>query len=250
MYCLNCGADVPRQARFCPSCGAPADAGAARVRAGDDETTRLASADETTRLAAQPTEPNRPARPAGKTRHGANAPELFTHTFRAREVQPQTHQGPRAPAAQDADAERVIFSVRPTFLFIGIGYALAALAAVALTALIAQFNLLPATYSLLVALPLLLLPAYRHLRRNSVKYTLTDAKIELDQGLLARRTRNIPLRNIQDVTVSATLAQRLLGFGDLVIDNASELGGSTLLRNIPNPRRHADLLLRELRRWN
>ena len=57
-----------------------------------------------------------------------------------------------------------------------------------------------------------------------------------------------PFRNIQDVTVSATIPQRLLGYGNLVIDNASEHGGDVVLRNITNPRHHADLLLRELRR--
>ena len=100
-----------------------------------------------------------------------------------------------------------------------------------------------------IALALLLVPAYKHLKRNTVRYTLTDSKIEIDQGLVSQTTRNIPLRNIQDVTVSSTVLQRLLRFGNLVIDNASETGGTTVLRNIPDPRRHADLLLRELRRW-
>jgi putative membrane protein len=140
--------------------------------------------------------------------------------------------------------------VRPTLLFVGLGYALAAVAAVGLTILLAKFNLLSAFYSVLVSLPLLLIPAYYHLRRNTIKYTLTDAKIEIDQGLIARRTRNIPLRTIQDVTVSATIPQRILGFGDLIIENASEVGGTTVMHNIPAPRRRADELLRELRRWN
>ena len=86
------------------------------------------------------------------------------------------------------------------------------------------------------------------LKRNMVRYTLTDSKIEIDTGLIARTTRNIPLTKIQDVTVSASIPQRLLGFGDLIIDNASELGGSTVLHNISKPRHYADLLLRELRR--
>jgi uncharacterized membrane protein YdbT with pleckstrin-like domain len=100
-----------------------------------------------------------------------------------------------------------------------------------------------------LALALLLIPAYYHIRRNSVRYTVTDAKLEIDRGLVSRTTRNIPLSKIQDVTVSATIPQRLLGFGDLIVDNASDVGGSTVLHNINNPRQHADLLLRELRRW-
>jgi putative membrane protein len=146
----------------------------------------------------------------------------------------------------------VIFSIRPTFLFIGIGYILAAVAAVGLSILLAMFagQYISAPIAVLITLPLLLIPAFKHLRRNTIKYTLTDSKIEIDQGLLARKTRNIPLRNIQDVTVSTTIPQRIFGFGDLVIENANEVGGQTLLDNIPDPRRHAELLLRELRRWN
>jgi len=99
-----------------------------------------------------------------------------------------------------------------------------------------------------IALALLLIPAYYHLKRNMVRYTLTDSKIEIDHGLIARTTRNIPLAKIQDVTVSASIPQRILGFGDVVVDNASELGGTTVLHNINDPRQHADLILRELRR--
>jgi hypothetical protein len=51
------------------------------------------------------------------------------------------------------------------------------------------------------------------------------------------------------VTTSSTVFQRVLRFGNVVVDNASESGGKTILKNIPDPRRHADLLLRELRRW-
>ena len=153
---------------------------------------------------------------------------------------------------QDDDLEHVIFMARPTLLFVKIGYGLAVAAAIILTILI---NMIPHVtvpwwVSLPIALGLLLIPAYYHLKRNMVRYTLTDSKIEIDHGLIARTTRNIPLSKIQDVTVSASIIQRILGFGDVVVDNASELGGTTVLHNINNPRHCADLLLRELRRWH
>ena len=149
----------------------------------------------------------------------------------------------------DPDLEHVVFSVRPTLLFIKTGYVLAVLAAIALVFLLAMISV-PAYISVPLALALLLIPAYYHIRRNSVRYTVTDAKLEIDRGLVSRTTRNIPLSKIQDVTVSATIPQRLLGFGDLIVDNASDVGGSTTLHNINNPRHYADLLLRELRRWH
>jgi membrane protein YdbS with pleckstrin-like domain len=152
----------------------------------------------------------------------------------------------------DDDIESVIFTVRPTMLFIKIGYAAAVLGAILLTVLLAMISFvdIPWYYSLPVALGLLLIPAYYHLKRNMVRYTLTDSKIEIDYGLIARTTRNIPLAKIQDVTVSASILQRLLGFGSVVVDNASELGGTTVLKNINTPRHYADLILRELRRWH
>lgn len=218
--CHNCGAKLTQGARFCAACGAPADT----------EQTRYAAdfASEETRVAAPrpravqplPVEPSQPLTPA------------------------------RRDEATDAE-EKVVFTVRPTLLFIKIGYALAALGAFALVALLAwqPWVKVPVYVSIPLALALLLIPAYKHLMRNTIRYTLTDSKIEMDRGFVSRTTRNIPLRNIQDVTVTSTIPQRLLRFGDVVIDNASETGGTTVLHNIPDPRRHADLLLRELRRW-
>jgi len=154
------------------------------------------------------------------------------------------------PARHDVDdIESVIFTVRPTMLFIKIGYALSVLGAVLLTIglnMVQMVNI-PLYISLPIALSLLLIPAYYHLKRNMVRYTLTDSKIEIDYGLIARTTRNIPLVKIQDVTVSASIFQRILGFGDVVVDNASEIGGTTILHNINNPRQYSDLILREMR---
>jgi len=214
--CYNCGQRLTASARFCAACGAPA---------ADPEQTRFAT--EETRVAA--------ARP--------RAVEPLP-------VRPPSPVPERRAEEREGD-EQVVFTVRPTLLFVKIGYALAALGGLLLIALLAwqPWVHVPFLVSLPLALALLLVPAYKHLKRNTVRYTLTDSKIEIDQGLVSQTTRNIPLRNIQDVTVSSTVLQRLLRFGNLVIDNASETGGTTVLRNIPDPRRHADLLLRELRRW-
>jgi membrane protein YdbS with pleckstrin-like domain len=158
---------------------------------------------------------------------------------------------PSVPARYDNDdnVESVIFTVRPTLLFVKLGYAAAVIGAILLTILLAmvKFVDIPWYISLTIALGLLLIPAYKHLKRNMIRYTVTDSKIEIDYGLIARTTRNIPLAKIQDVTVSASIWQRLLGFGDVVVDNASEMGGTTVLHNINNPRHYADLILREMR---
>src|SRR3989442_3878321 len=107
----------------------------------------------------------------------------------------------------DGDIESVIFTVRPTMLFIKIGYAAAVMGAVLVPIALnmVQVVSIPWYVSLPIALAFLLIPAYYHLKRNMVRYTLTDSKIEIDYGLIARTTRNIPLAKIQDVTASASI---------------------------------------------
>lgn len=210
-FCMNCGAAVPAGARFCAGCGAVADTEATRI------------------VSRTPTETPRSMMPVEPPR--AN-------------IEVRAAQG-------SEEIEQVIFKTRPTLLFVKLGYLAAALGAILLVALLSWLS---AAVSPLISIPvgmaLLLIPAVYHIKRNTVSYTLTDSKIEIDRGFIARTTRNIPLTKIQDVTVSTSIPQRLMGFGDVVIENASEQDGKTVLSNIPDPRRHADLLLRALRRWN
>ena len=145
--------------------------------------------------------------------------------------------------------ETQIFTIRPTLLFVKAGYGLAVLGAFLLVFLF-SFTSLSAWYSVIAGLSLLLIPAYFHLKQKLVRYTLTDAKIEIDSGLISHTTRNVPLRTIQDVTVTATVPQRLLGFGDLIIENAGETDGKIVLKNINSPKKHADTLLKQMRRLN
>ena len=211
MHCTNCGTYIAPGTRFCAGCGAPAV---------DPEETRYAGA---------------PPRPF-------SAPPM--------QPPPPPVYNPVVRQERTSDVERQIFKTRPTLFFIKIGYGLAALGAILLIILLAYFISAPWWIALPIALAVLLIPAFYHVKRNMVQYTLTNHKLEIDEGFIARTTRNLPLRNIQDVTVSATIMQRLLGYGNVVIDNASEIGGSTVLHNIHNPRQYADLLLRELRRFH
>ncbi len=155
------------------------------------------------------------------------------------------------PAANQVsdDDEKQIFSIHPTLLFVKLGYGLAVCGAFLLVAFFSLYiKSVNPWYSIIAGLALLLIPAYFHLKRKLVSYTLTDAKIEIDEGLISRTTKNIPLRTIQDVTVSATVSQRLLGFGDLVIENAGENSNRIILKNINSPKKYADVLLKQMRR--
>ncbi|NOT48184.1 MAG: PH domain-containing protein [Acidobacteria bacterium] len=140
-----------------------------------------------------------------------------------------------------------IFSISPTLMFVRGGYVLTVIAAFLLVALFGMVGI-SWPIAVVIGVLLLLVPAYFHLRQKMVRYSLTETTIEIDKGLISRSTQNVPLRRIQDVTVSSSFIQRLLGFGDIVIDNASETGGKVILDNIDSPRKYADLLLEQMRR--
>ncbi|HEX2638983.1 MAG TPA: PH domain-containing protein [Pyrinomonadaceae bacterium] len=150
------------------------------------------------------------------------------------------------------DDPAVIAAISPTLKFVTAGYVLAVVGAFLVAALysiaaraLGSDAIWP---GVILGMSLLLIPAYFHLRQKLVTYRLTDSTVEIDTGLISRTTQNIPLRRIQDVTVSSTILQRLLGFGDVVIDNASETGGKVVLHNINSPRKYADLMLRQMHR--
>lgn len=171
------------------------------------------------------------------------------------EAEEETRIARKSPPVIDPNDEKEIFSIRPTLMFVKVGYGLAIVGAFLLVALLAAFGLLTqiSISSLLVVLfglSLLLIPAYYHLKNKTVKYTLTDSKVEINKGLISHTTRNLPLRSIQDVVVKATIPQRLLGFGDIVIENATEEDEEIVLKNINSPKKYADILLKQMRRLN
>lgn len=154
------------------------------------------------------------------------------------------------------DDEETIFSIRPTLIFVGSGYILAVIGGILLAVLLAflgvflTYPLLSGGAVVLLCLSLLLIPAYYHVRQKMIRYTLTDSKIEIDEGLINKTTRNVPLRIIQDVTVSANALQRMLGFGNIEIENANENDSMIVLRNINSPKQHAEQILRQMRLLN
>jgi membrane protein YdbS with pleckstrin-like domain len=140
------------------------------------------------------------------------------------------------------------YRIRPTMKFILLGYLLTAIGAVLLVILLSMLSI-STIISVILGLALFLIPAYFHLRQRMISYTLNDQSIEVDSGLVSRTTRNIPISRIQDVTVSTTVLQRLLNFGDVSIDNASEDGGKVTIKNIDSPREYADRLLSHMKRF-
>jgi membrane protein YdbS with pleckstrin-like domain len=212
MFCQRCGKSLSPESLFCNGCGAS-------VRAGNEAT-------EASTALAQP-----------------QASPLANIEVKAMD---KTVQG-----------EQVIFRIRPAFYSVSIAYAMAALASLLAAGVIGRLVATgvinnsgkPWLGMFICAVIFFCFPFYRHIRRNRVTYTLTNAKIEIEYGLIAKTIRNIPLRNIQDVTTTATVSERLIGIGDVIIDSAAE-AGRIPMRNIRDPRKYADLILNQLHRWN
>lgn len=163
------------------------------------------------------------------------------------EAEDETQVAVRNPDEAVPVLGETIFSIGPTLKFVKLGYVLAAVGALVIVAILSIFHV-----TVLAAIPLglslFLIPAFYHLKTKLVRYSLKDTQIEVDEGLISRTTRNIPLRRIQDVTVTTSAMQRILGFGDLVVDNASEDGGKVILKNIDSPKQYADVVLKHMRR--
>jgi uncharacterized membrane protein YdbT with pleckstrin-like domain len=186
---------------------------------------------------------------------GTNLPDTAEFCARCGTRIADDEQTQLAKRESSDDLEQIIFSISPTLLFVQMGYVGAVVGGILLV--IALYFLgallqipIPWWISVSAGLLLLLIPAYYHFKRNITRYTLTDSKVEIDTGFISRNSRNLPLRTIQDVTVQASIPQRLLGFGSLIIENANEADGKTILKNINNPRHYADLLLKEMRKSN
>jgi uncharacterized membrane protein YdbT with pleckstrin-like domain len=157
----------------------------------------------------------------------------------------------RLSTYSDATNEQTIFTLRPTLIFVAIWYMAAAFVVVVTAAIMGALHRYVSTEAaviviLVVAAAVFITPIYKHILRRREVYTLTNHKLEMRYGLISKTVRNIPLRNIQDVTVTATVAQRLLRLGRIVIDSASE-SGKIMLHDVHHPEKYADMILGVLR---
>lgn len=162
--------------------------------------------------------------------------------------------GRAAAARGEMEEEAPVFTLRPTMFYVIAWYIVAAviwIAAAAGTGIATSQGLIDGGIAawVMVGAGLLIfaIPIYKHILRRREVYTLTNHKLEMRYGLISKTVRNIPLRNIQDVTVTSSVWQRFLKLGDIVIDSASDLG-RIHLNEIHHPERYANIILGQLRR--
>lgn len=131
--------------------------------------------------------------------------------------------------------------IRPSLKFIKVGYVCALL--VVCAAVIIHYKFLadqyPTPYLPIASLFVLLWPIRRHLRRQTIKLTITGDKLRYETGLVTKSMRIIQLPKVQDVRVIQSLWQRTFGVGDISIETAGE-NSRLIVDNLDQPRKLAE----------
>jgi putative membrane protein len=132
--------------------------------------------------------------------------------------------------------------IRPSLKFVYLGYAIAAL--LALASLILAGSTSNRNYFVILALAAIAATraAGRHLRLSHIILSIDDGKLRFQHGVLSRSTRTLELSKIQDIRVDQSLGQRFLGLGSISIETAGESGQLTMA-GVDKPQDTADRIL-------
>jgi uncharacterized membrane protein YdbT with pleckstrin-like domain len=133
------------------------------------------------------------------------------------------------------DHEDVILDLRPHWWFLA-GRVTAVVLAVALTIFLAVVDVPGAV--LMIALALLVAALVwllvRFLVWTTTNFVVTTDRLIFRSGVLAKHGREIPLERVNDISFNASMFERIIGAGDLVIESAGERG-QQMFTDIPRP---------------
>lgn len=284
MYCNRCGNQLPDDSQFCNRCGNKMKSAAERLRNTSDQqppAPRPPAAKPPSPRPQVPRPPSvkpptpkpptlkpppvKPPSPSSPPRPSRRAPIIESRPVR-RIVQPPSvqsatpyrhekdddyddqHVRRKNPRASDPQNDEIIFSINPAFYPVLFAYVISVLCSLLVASVIAYLK--GSFWIVLVFAVIFLIPAIiRHIKLIRTVFTLTTTKLELSWGLFSTNSRNIPLKHIQDVSVSETFQERLLGIGDIIVDTAA-ITNKISMDNIKEPRKYADLILDQLHRWH
>jgi membrane protein YdbS with pleckstrin-like domain len=220
MFCQQCGNRLAPESLFCNRCGSKASnpMGAGRPA------------------------PPRPARRSPVIPSTPDQESFEEYEEEYEEDYPERRD--RGYRKDFDDPDQVIFSITPTFYEVLPSYLVAVVLSLIVTIGVGYARG-PLGIVLIAAAILFIRPIFRHMRLRRTVYTLTATKLEIRTGILSKDAKNIPLRHIDNVEVSETLKERLIGIGDVLIDSAA-LDTKMVLNNIKNPRKYADMIMDQL----
>ena len=142
--------------------------------------------------------------------------------------------------------EEVVVDVRPHWIVLA-GPSLALLASIA-AAIRISANTDNEVFRLAVlALVLVVLVWFvvRFAKWVTTNLVITSDRLIVRSGVIAKRGREIPLERINDITVTQSVVNRILGSGDLVVESAGERGQEAF-PECPDPTRVQNEIYRQM----
>jgi|SRR5205085_6043748 len=143
------------------------------------------------------------------------------------------------------EGEDIVLEQRPHWFFLA-GPAAALL--LALVIVIAVSARVAGDVQRLAMIPLLLLVLLalvwfvaRYAKWATTSFVVTTDRLIHRTGVVSKSGREIPLERLNDVSFHATIFQRMLGAGDLLIESAGERG-QQLFSSFPHPERTQNLI--------
>jgi putative membrane protein len=132
--------------------------------------------------------------------------------------------------------------IRPSTTLIQVKYGLALLLAAVLTYF--GWSMQNKYWMIGYAAPALLIitAAMQHMKTRFVTLELVGDRLKYEAGVASKTSRSIPLHKVQDVTVSQSFGQRILGMGDISIETAGE-SSRLVMQQIHSPRVIAEQIL-------
>lgn len=232
MYCNRCGNKLPPNSAFCNRCGA-------KIISADDKASHSSPPPVHFRRVSR-----RPSVVGSQPQEEAYIADEYN------ELPEEEYYEAEEAEYQDLEPveDEIIFQITPAFWEVGTQYVVTLVLSLVITVVIV-FVAGPLWLILPFIAALLVKPVYSHIQHNHTVYTLTTAKIEIEGGVFSRTAQNIPLHHVQDVTVSETFKERLIGIGDILIDSAA-LDHKIPMNNISNPRKYAELILNQAQQWH
>jgi membrane protein YdbS with pleckstrin-like domain len=138
---------------------------------------------------------------------------------------------PPLPQNQDRPAERVIFSIRPTFtiVILRIVVMLAVILFLGIYATNVSGSLgfiegLAVVIFGLLFLVAIIASIFALITYYFIHYTLSTQNLVIESGILGKSRRTIPVQRIQDVSFNQSWLERLLNIGDILVESAGGFG--------------------------
>lgn len=74
------------------------------------------------------------------------------------------------------------------------------------------------------------------------RYKLTTERLMIERGFIGRRTEEVDLYRVHDVSVKQNVLERLFGFGDVDVETADATAPNVAMINVVDPDRVKDLV--------